>query len=321
MSEINYKVGDRVRIKSFDWFKANEYSGQGMYDDVLAFLKMTDECCGKELTIDFIFTDERGTGYIMKEPNASQWRFTDSMIECLVERNGKTYPYKIGDRVILKGNNRRATITDLKYNSWGNLSYYIKIDNDKDITVDYPTELLLPYDNVVKDVVDTKPQAEQREVIVTHGTPMLAVTTDSIIAKINFIDNYYGNLFLDAIKQGQNIVIKPYGHAEHDNDGNIKNFNLVGFNIGNFIQEEIKEDKPQVEQVSSKHHYIGKYVHAGGELNGIVGYIVDVKHESDDIFGEELWFYIKDEEDGIIHRYCKEEIQEIVIGITYKDLE
>lgn len=81
------------------------------------------------------------------------------------------------------------------------------------------------------------------------------------------------------------------------------------------------EDKPQVEQVSSKHHYIGKYVHAGGELNGIVGHIVDVKHESDDIFGEELWFYIKDEEDGTIHRYCKEEIQEIVIGITYKDLE
>ena len=92
-------------------------------------------------------------------------------------------------------------------------------------------------------------------------------------------------------------------------------------NIDKFIQEEIKEDKPQVEQVSSKHHYIGKYVHAGGELNGIVGHIVDVKHESDDIFGEELWFYIKDEEDGTIHRYCKEEIQEIVIGITYKDLE
>jgi hypothetical protein len=155
---MKYKIGDKVKIKSLDWFKANEYNGQGTYDDVLAFLKMTDECCGKELTIDFIFTDERGTGYIMKEPNASQWRFTDSMIECLVERNGKTYLYKIGDRVILKGNNRRATITDLKYNSWGNLSYYIKIDNDKDITVDYPTELLLPYDNVVKDVVDTKPQ-------------------------------------------------------------------------------------------------------------------------------------------------------------------
>lgn len=81
------------------------------------------------------------------------------------------------------------------------------------------------------EVKKNKPQSEQREFIVTHGTPMLAVTADSIIAKINFIDNYYGNLFLDAIKQGQNIVIKPYGHAEHDDEGNIKNFNLVGFDI------------------------------------------------------------------------------------------
>ena len=86
-------------------------------------------------------------------------------------------------------------------------------------------------DFIQTEVKENKPQAEQREFVVTHGTPMLAVTTDSIIAKINFIDSYYGNLFLNAIKQGQNIVIKPYGHAEHDDEGNIKNFNLVGFDI------------------------------------------------------------------------------------------
>lgn len=82
--DMKYKAGDKVKIKSLDWFKVNEYSGQGTYDDVLAFLKMTDECCGKELTIDFIFADERGTGYIMKETNTA-WRFTDSMIEGLAE--------------------------------------------------------------------------------------------------------------------------------------------------------------------------------------------------------------------------------------------
>ena len=81
---MKYKIGDKVRIKSLDWFKANEYNGQGTYDDVVAFLKMTNECCGKELTIDFIFTDERGTGYIMKEAK-TQWRFTDSMIEGLAD--------------------------------------------------------------------------------------------------------------------------------------------------------------------------------------------------------------------------------------------
>ena len=59
----------------------------------------------------------------------------DNNIEGLMQRNVEKYPYKIGDRVVLKGTNRCATITDLKYNSWGNLSYYIKIDNDKDISI------------------------------------------------------------------------------------------------------------------------------------------------------------------------------------------
>ena len=96
--------------------------------------------------------------YFMKEDPLNC--YTDEMIEGLVERNGKTYPYKIGDRVILKGNNRCATITDLKYNSWGNLSYYIKIDNDKDISVDYPTELLLPYDNMIEEIAKEKMKSE-----------------------------------------------------------------------------------------------------------------------------------------------------------------
>ena len=174
---------------------------------------------------------------------------------------------------------------------------------------------------IQEEIKENKPQSEQREFIVTHGTPMLAVTTDSIIAKINFMDSYYGNLFLNAIKQGQNIVVKPYGHAEHDEEGNIKNFNLVGFNIDYFSQEKNKENKPQVEQVSSKHHYIGKYVHAGGKLNGIIGHIVDVKDEYDEMFGWDTWFYVKDEQDGIISKYGKEDLQEITTGIVYKDLE
>lgn len=66
--------------------------------------------------------------------------------------------------------------------------------------------------------------------------------------------------------------------------------------------------------------YIGKYVHAGGNLNGIIGHIVDVKVEVDD-WGEDVWFYVKDEQNGTIHKYVKEELQEITIGIVYKDLE
>ena len=71
-----------------------------------------------------------------------------------------------------------------------------------------------------------------------------------------------------------------------------------------------------------KEKYIGKYVHAGGELKGIVGHIIDVRTEYDDFWDDEFcWFYIKDEQDGTIHKYAKEELQEITIGIVYKELE
>jgi hypothetical protein len=47
------------------------------------------EYCGKELTIDYIYTDSNGKqAYVMKETNAA-WRFTDSMIEGLADEESQ----------------------------------------------------------------------------------------------------------------------------------------------------------------------------------------------------------------------------------------
>ena len=145
---MKYKVGDRVQIKSLDWYNENKSSDDEIRCHPCWFGKEHSKWCGKVMTI----SDVRADHYTMIEDLVEYW--TDEMIDCLVERNGKIYPYKIGDRVVLKGNNRCATITDLKYNCWGNLSYYIKIDNDKDISIDYPTDLLLPYDNKIEESVE-----------------------------------------------------------------------------------------------------------------------------------------------------------------------
>lgn len=143
---MKYNVGDKVRIKNIDWYNENkdEYGDVscGEYD----FVSNMSVFCGKILTIDVDFEDET---YLMKE-DTDGFVFTSEMIESLVERNGKTYPYKIGDRIVLK-NHRYATITDLKYNSFGNLSYYIKIDNDKDVSVDI-------YDNMIEGLVEEEPK-------------------------------------------------------------------------------------------------------------------------------------------------------------------
>ena len=148
---MKYKVGDKVRIKSLDWYNENKASDDEIRCHPIWFGKEHSKYCGQIMTISDVRED---LYYMIEDDGDDTYAWTDEMIECLVERNGKTYSYKIGDRVILKGNNRCATITDLKYNSWGNLSYYIKIDNDNDISIDYPTDLLLPYDNMVEGLAE-----------------------------------------------------------------------------------------------------------------------------------------------------------------------
>ena len=162
MGGLKYKVGDRVKIQSLERY--NKYKNR--YGDInyrceteILFTSEMSSFCGQVATI----TRVRYIGgvrfyHLAEDKEVHLW--VAGMFECLVERNGKTYPYKIGDRVVVKGNNRCATITALKYNSWGNLSYYIRIDNDKDISVDYPTDLLLPYDNKIEAPVEgeTKPK-------------------------------------------------------------------------------------------------------------------------------------------------------------------
>lgn len=81
---MKYKPGDKVKIKSFDWYIANECGGLVICDGITFHERMI-KLCGKELTIDLVYTNDEGTSlYIMKEPE-TQWRFTDGMIEGLVE--------------------------------------------------------------------------------------------------------------------------------------------------------------------------------------------------------------------------------------------
>lgn len=81
---MKYTAGDKVKIKSLEWFNTNKCKGRVICDG-LAFVELMTEHCGKELTIDCIYTGSDGKqGYIMKEPKI-QWRFTDAMIEGLVE--------------------------------------------------------------------------------------------------------------------------------------------------------------------------------------------------------------------------------------------
>lgn len=91
---MKYKVGDKIKIKSLDWYNENKIceisefmQAQGIRSYVecngFRFLDVMCEYCGKILTIDSISECSDGSKrYIMREP-AIGFGFTDEMIEGL----------------------------------------------------------------------------------------------------------------------------------------------------------------------------------------------------------------------------------------------
>lgn len=93
---MKYNPGDKVKIKSLDWYNENKISeiskfmkDQGIRSYVdcngFRFLDVMCEYCGKILTVDFISEHADGSkSYIMREP-AIGFGFTDDMIEGLAD--------------------------------------------------------------------------------------------------------------------------------------------------------------------------------------------------------------------------------------------
>ena len=89
---MKYKVSDRVRIKSLDWYNKNKNKSHGT---VACGGKYFDydmrEWCGKTMTI--IAAHKTCYSYIMKEDERKHL-WTDEMIEGLVEEEGKETSWK-----------------------------------------------------------------------------------------------------------------------------------------------------------------------------------------------------------------------------------
>ena len=91
---MKYKVGDKVKIKSLDWYNENKidygtsYGANKIRSHVkcngYSFLDIMSPYCGKELTVDIAEEDNNISTYIMKEP-AISFKFTEDMIEGLVD--------------------------------------------------------------------------------------------------------------------------------------------------------------------------------------------------------------------------------------------
>ena len=80
---MKYKVGDKVKIKSFDWYNANKNSeGAIIFNDFRIFDESMSEFCGKVVTIDAYVP--RGNYYDIKEDGKVNF-WSDDMFEGLVD--------------------------------------------------------------------------------------------------------------------------------------------------------------------------------------------------------------------------------------------
>ena len=79
---MKYKVGDKVKIKSLDWYNDNrDYNGNvecGFY----YFIEEMSKYCGKILTIGKIY---RNDSYILQEDENFIW--TDEMFDSIIEKD------------------------------------------------------------------------------------------------------------------------------------------------------------------------------------------------------------------------------------------
>lgn len=97
---------------------------------------------------------------------------------------------------------------------------------------------------------------------------------------------------------------------------------LVGYWTDDMIETKIDEIiETKVDKNNYYKRYIGKHVVAGGDLKGTKGYIIDAKIEDEEFFGETLYLYIKNEFDGTIDKYCKDDVREIIYVEGYRDLD
>ena len=80
---LKYKIGDKVRIKSIDWYNANkdEYGVVLVENGDYMFCKSDIEWCGKIVTIAEVCLNE----YYRIVEDFNKYRWTDEMIEGLVE--------------------------------------------------------------------------------------------------------------------------------------------------------------------------------------------------------------------------------------------
>ena len=107
---MKYKPGDKVRIKSLEWYKANKDKYGAVYCGGIPFVKGMSKYCGKVLTIERIFDFNTPTYEMIEDQDHYDWN--DEMIEDPVD-------VKPQDKMV-----SLDSVCEYLYNNWKGEDYY-----------------------------------------------------------------------------------------------------------------------------------------------------------------------------------------------------
>lgn len=111
---MKYKPGDKVRIKSLDWYNENKDETGRVMCDYIGFCKEMTKYCDEVLTIMTIGNQDIGSKqkYFMHETD-HPWGFTDDMIE------GLAYTEEPQEKMV-----SLDAVCNYLYNNWKGEDYY-----------------------------------------------------------------------------------------------------------------------------------------------------------------------------------------------------
>lgn len=107
---MRYKKGDRVRVKSLEWYNSNKSKDIIIFNDLRIFDESMSEFCGKVVTIDDYIP--RGNYYDIKEDGKVNF-WTDEMIEGLAIEEPQEKMVSLDD------------VCNWLYNNWKGEDFYM----------------------------------------------------------------------------------------------------------------------------------------------------------------------------------------------------
>lgn len=157
---MKYKVGDKVRVKSKEWYDENKGELGSIVFSKNTFVPAMEKWCGKEVTIDNVFSYT----YTIKEDKGI-WNWIDEMFEDETVKQTEQRKFKCKDEILFSFKGEYSPIWTYGIVSHETVRFVILCGN---IKLDKEQYKVIPFIGN-EDLVGSEDAAKEEEVLLEKG--------------------------------------------------------------------------------------------------------------------------------------------------------